>query len=242
MQCCGSLPERGLVRAVQPVWVLGCAELMPRMLGLQCLRTSSPARWTWLSWRTARRPWSAWPQGCQLPVSLSPPSSFPGGVPGVRLHAPCISSPSFPADISWYKGNEQLVTTPARILSRDGKRLEIPRAHLSDAGSYRCVASNAAGDTELGYSLRVTGESMGCRGRAEAVRGQGAPPGPPVHVWGQSLRDGFSRDPFVCPVCHYPTSIPGNVPKGHGPTDRHLVQILVSPTLAVPISAPWCCW
>lgn len=184
MQCCGSLPEWGLVRAVQPVWVLGCAELMPRMLGLQCLRTSSPARWTWLSWRTARRPWSAWPQGCQLPVSLSPPSSFPGGVPGVRLHAPCISSPSFPVDISWYKGNEQLVTTPGRILSRDGKRLEIPRAHLSDAGSYRCVASNAAGDTELGYSLRVTGESVGCRGRTEAVRGQGAPPGPPVHVWG----------------------------------------------------------
>lgn len=62
---------------------LGCTELMATRAGLQCLRTSSPARWIWLSWRTARRPWSAWPRGCQLPVSLSPPSSFPGGVPGV---------------------------------------------------------------------------------------------------------------------------------------------------------------
>lgn len=170
--------------------------------GLQCLRTSSPARWTWLSWRTARRPWSAWPRGCQLPVSLSPPSSFPGGVPGVRLHAPCISSPSFPVDISWYKGNEQLVTTPGRILSRDGKRLEIPRAHLSDAGSYRCVASNAAGDTELGYSLRVTGESVGYRGRTEAVRGQGAPPGPShacmgAHPCEMGLAETPSSAPFA---------------------------------------------
>ncbi|XP_068513036.1 hemicentin-2 isoform X2 [Anas acuta] len=68
----------------------------------------------------------------------------------------CLATGVPAPDISWYKGNEQLVTTPGRILSRDGKRLEIPRAHLSDAGSYRCVASNAAGDTELGYSLRVT--------------------------------------------------------------------------------------
>lgn len=184
--------------------------------------------------------------------SLQLPWGCPRCVSPCCLHAPCISSPSFPADISWYKGNEQLVNTPGRILSRDGKRLEIPRAHLSDAGSYRCVASNAAGDTELGYSLRVTGESVGCRGRTGAVREQGAPPGPPIHAWGwwghpsplgTSLRDGFSRDPSVCPICHYPTSIPGNVPKGHGPTDGHcLVQILVSPTPAVPISAPWRCW
>ncbi|KAI6075993.1 Hemicentin-2 [Aix galericulata] len=68
----------------------------------------------------------------------------------------CLATGVPAPDISWYKGNEQLVSTLGRILSRDGKRLEIPRAHLSDAGSYRCVASNAAGDTELGYSLRVT--------------------------------------------------------------------------------------
>ncbi|XP_050570610.1 hemicentin-2 [Cygnus atratus] len=68
----------------------------------------------------------------------------------------CLATGVPAPDISWYKGNEQLVTSPGRILSRDRKRLEIPRAHLPDAGSYRCVASNAAGDTELGYSLRVT--------------------------------------------------------------------------------------
>ncbi|XP_040387830.1 hemicentin-2 isoform X3 [Cygnus olor] len=68
----------------------------------------------------------------------------------------CLATGVPAPDISWYKGNEQLVTSPGRILSRDRKRLEIPRARLPDAGSYRCVASNAAGDTELGYSLRVT--------------------------------------------------------------------------------------
>lgn len=57
--------------------------------------------------------------------------------------------------------------------------------------------------------------------------------------WGASLRAGFSRDFFVCPICHYPKSIPGNVPKGHGPTGGHcLVQTLESPTPAVPISVP----
>nr|XP_047909504.1 hemicentin-2 [Anser cygnoides] len=68
----------------------------------------------------------------------------------------CLATGVPAPDISWYKGNEQLVTSLGRILSRDRKRLEIPRARLPDAGSYRCVASNAAGDTELGYSLRVT--------------------------------------------------------------------------------------
>ncbi|NXP11725.1 HMCN2 protein, partial [Thinocorus orbignyianus] len=59
-------------------------------------------------------------------------------------------------DITWYKGHEQISAGPSRTLSKDGKHLEIQRAQLSDAGSYRCVASNVAGVTELWYSLQVT--------------------------------------------------------------------------------------
>lgn len=119
-------------------------------VSLECLATGVPA------------------PGEPVPT-LELPWGCPWCVPPCCHHAPYISSPSFPADISWYKGNEQLVTSLGRILSRDRKRLEIPRARLPDAGSYRCVASNAAGDTELGYSLRVTGESVAFRGRRAAV-------------------------------------------------------------------------
>lgn len=69
----------------------------------------------------------------------------------------------------WYKGLEQLSAGPRRTLSKDGKLLEIQHAQLSDTGSYRCVASNVAGVTELWYSLQVTGESAVSRGRSAAA-------------------------------------------------------------------------
>ncbi|XP_072739185.1 hemicentin-2-like [Ciconia boyciana] len=68
----------------------------------------------------------------------------------------CLASGLPAPDVAWYKGHEQLSAGPGRTLSRDGKRLEIQRAQLSDASSYRCVASNVAGATELWYSLQVT--------------------------------------------------------------------------------------
>ncbi|XP_014111826.1 PREDICTED: hemicentin-2 [Pseudopodoces humilis] len=68
----------------------------------------------------------------------------------------CLASGLPAPDISWYKGHELLSAGAGLSLSRDGKRLEIPRARLSDAGSYRCVASNVAGVAELWYSLQVT--------------------------------------------------------------------------------------
>lgn len=83
--------------------------------------------------------------------------------------APHSSAPCFPPDIAWYKGHEKVSAGPGRTLSRDGKHLEIQRARLSDAGSYRCVASNVAGVTELWYSLQVTGESAVSRGRTMAA-------------------------------------------------------------------------
>ncbi|KAM9594340.1 hemicentin-2 isoform 4-T4 [Morphnus guianensis] len=128
------------------------------------VQVSVQVRWTWPFWRTARCPWSAWPQGCLLPVSQSSPSALAHMPLGLSLGplgersgsiTPYSSAPCFPPDIAWYKGHEQLLAGPNWTLSRDGKRLEIRHAQLSDAGSYRCVVSNVVGVTELWYSLQV---------------------------------------------------------------------------------------
>ena len=154
------------------------AELVTVHVGLQCLQTSSPAWWTWPSWRMAQHPWSAWHRGCLLPVSQSFPSALAHSSLGLFLGpldergisiAPYSLALHFPPDIAWYKGQDPLSARPGWTLSQDGKHLEIQRAQLSDTGSYRCVASNVAGVTELWYSLQVTGESVVSGGRTAAA-------------------------------------------------------------------------
>ncbi|TRZ13268.1 hypothetical protein HGM15179_013842 [Zosterops borbonicus] len=68
----------------------------------------------------------------------------------------CLASGLPAPDITWYKEQEQLSAGAGVTLSRDGKLLQIPRTRVSDAGSYRCVASSLAGVAELWYSLQVT--------------------------------------------------------------------------------------
>ncbi|XP_010226739.1 PREDICTED: hemicentin-2-like, partial [Tinamus guttatus] len=92
---------------------------------------------------------------------LVPPSIEPGEVNVTVLENTtaslrCLASGVPPPDIAWYKGPEQLSARPGLVLYRDGKHLEIQRAQTLDSGSYRCVASNAAGVAELWYSLQVT--------------------------------------------------------------------------------------
>lgn len=219
--------------------------------GLQCPQRSNPARWIWPSRRTARHPWNAWPRGCPLPVSQSCRSALAHESPGFSLGeggssiAPHSSALCFPADITWYKGHEQLSAGAGLTLSRDGKRLEIRRARLSDAGSYRCVASSVAGVAELWYSLQVTGEcSCGC------LRDEGFPSGisrvsvGPVGLSqpsGHILEDGSSRPlssaPFAIPVMQSPVFIPNDVLESHGPMDGYCqVPITGSPTHPVPFA------
>lgn len=62
------------------------------------------------------------------------------------------------ADVSWFKGHQPVSARTGLTVSKDGRSLRIEQAQLSDAGSYRCVASNVAGSTELQYGLRVHGE------------------------------------------------------------------------------------
>uniref|UniRef100_A0A4X1TD56 Hemicentin-2 n=1 Tax=Sus scrofa TaxID=9823 RepID=A0A4X1TD56_PIG len=64
-------------------------------------------------------------------------------------------------DISWFKGHQPVSARKGVTVSADGRVLLIERARFSDAGSYRCVASNVAGRTELQYGLRVNGDLPG---------------------------------------------------------------------------------
>ena len=74
--------------------------------------------------------------------------------------ASLFSSP----DISWFKGRQPISAWDRAMVSTDGRVLLIEQAQLSDAGSYRCVASNVVGSTELQYSLRVNGELLRTKG------------------------------------------------------------------------------
>lgn len=61
-------------------------------------------------------------------------------------------------DVSWFKGRQPISTQRRVIVSADGRVLHIEQAQLSDAGTYRCVATNVAGSAWLKYGLRVNGE------------------------------------------------------------------------------------
>ncbi|XP_047380794.1 hemicentin-2 [Sciurus carolinensis] len=91
---------------------------------------------------------------------LVPPSIEPGPVNKAVLQnasvtLECLASGVPPPDASWFKGRQPISSQAGVTVSADGRTLLIERAQLSDAGSYRCVASNVAGSTELQYGLRV---------------------------------------------------------------------------------------
>ncbi|XP_021050559.1 hemicentin-2 [Mus pahari] len=91
---------------------------------------------------------------------LVPPNIEPGPVNKVVLEntsvtLECLASGVPPPDVSWFKGRQPISTQRRVIVSADGRVLHIERAQLSDAGSYRCVATNVAGSAGLKYGLRV---------------------------------------------------------------------------------------
>ena len=63
-------------------------------------------------------------------------------------------------EVAWFKNGVPFRPSDnrdVRILS-NGQRLEIGGAELADAGRYKCLAKNAAGQTDLEYELYVWGE------------------------------------------------------------------------------------
>ncbi|XP_008585904.1 PREDICTED: hemicentin-2-like, partial [Galeopterus variegatus] len=91
---------------------------------------------------------------------LVPPNIEPGPVNKAVLEnasvtLECLASGVPPPDVSWFKGLQPVSAQMGVAVSADGRVLRIERAGLSNAGSYRCVASNVAGSTELRFGLRV---------------------------------------------------------------------------------------
>ncbi|NXC45530.1 HMCN2 protein, partial [Penelope pileata] len=75
----------------------------------------------------------------QVPPNIEPNVVDLAVLENSTVSLQCLATRVPALDITWYKGSEQLVSSPGRTLSRDGKRLEILSARLPDAGSYRCV-------------------------------------------------------------------------------------------------------
>ncbi|XP_065551612.1 hemicentin-2 [Lathamus discolor] len=92
----------------------------------------------------------------QVPPSIEPSAVDLVTPENSTVSLECLASGLPAPDITWYKEDEQLSEGPGMMVSKDGKHLEIQSAQLSDTGSYRCVASNVAGVTELWYRLQVT--------------------------------------------------------------------------------------
>ncbi|XP_056668537.1 hemicentin-2 isoform X2 [Monodelphis domestica] len=91
---------------------------------------------------------------------LVPPNIEPGLVNKAVLEntsasLECLASGVPTPRISWYRGRQPISSKPGLMVSSDGRVLRIKRAQLSDAGSYRCVASNVAGSSELKFGLRI---------------------------------------------------------------------------------------
>ncbi|NXS66672.1 HMCN2 protein, partial [Pandion haliaetus] len=75
----------------------------------------------------------------QVPPNIEPSAVDLAILENGTVSLECLASGLPAPNIVWYKEHEQLSAGPSWTLSRDGKRLEIQRAQLSDAGSYRCV-------------------------------------------------------------------------------------------------------
>ncbi|GMT05475.1 hypothetical protein PENTCL1PPCAC_27649, partial [Pristionchus entomophagus] len=57
----------------------------------------------------------------------------------------CAVSAESKASVQWFRGDEGLILTADMILSTDNTQLTVRNAKLSDAGKYRCEATNEAG-------------------------------------------------------------------------------------------------
>ncbi|KAM6170210.1 hemicentin-2 [Rhynchocyon petersi] len=90
-----------------------------------------------------------------VPPNIEPSPFNKAVLENASVALKCLASGVPSPDVSWFKGHQPISARAGLVVSADGRVLHIERAQLSDAGSYRCLASNVAGSTELHYGLRV---------------------------------------------------------------------------------------
>ena len=86
----------------------------------------------------------------------------------ITLHCPVQGTP-FP-NITWFKNDHVLSENEAVVSENEaddrvrvimsGRQLELSLAQPSDAGKYRCVAVNTAGQDEQLFYLQVLGKNL----------------------------------------------------------------------------------
>ncbi|XP_059151468.1 hemicentin-1-like [Physella acuta] len=74
---------------------------------------------------------------------------------GQGITLPCSVTADPPASITWFKSGSKIEFTDVRYLIRSDGALEIFGAEVSDAGQFRCVASNSAGKVDKDVTLFV---------------------------------------------------------------------------------------
>ncbi|XP_076872442.1 hemicentin-1 isoform X2 [Brachyhypopomus gauderio] len=74
---------------------------------------------------------------------------------GYQIQLQCKATGSPIPALTWYKDGRPLTNAAGVSLLGRGQTLEIDRAQVSDAGTYRCVAVSVAGRAELTHSLQV---------------------------------------------------------------------------------------
>lgn len=61
----------------------------------------------------------------------------------------------------WFKDGQPVKEGAGHKISLDGQKLLISQAQVSDAGHYKCVAANKAGQHEKGFDVIVHGRLLG---------------------------------------------------------------------------------
>ncbi|NXX50442.1 HMCN1 protein, partial [Tricholaema leucomelas] len=95
----------------------------------------------------------------------------------VILHSPleldCSATGTPSPTIRWFKDGQPVEEGAGHKISLDGQKLLISRAQVSDAGHYKCVAANKAGEHEKGFDVIVhvppTIKSAGTSERAVVI-------------------------------------------------------------------------
>ncbi|XP_041428394.1 hemicentin-2 isoform X1 [Xenopus laevis] len=88
-------------------------------------------------------------------------------VPGGQVTLECHASGSLPLQLSWFKDGHPLSTTRFIRIASGGRILRISQVQVSDAGTYRCVASSPAGAAEKSFILHI--ESLPILERSEST-------------------------------------------------------------------------